>query len=553
MRNFAAGGSLLVFTLLGFFFFPGHTYLQSDTQIYIPMLEHLRDPGVLARDPIATRPHVSFTVYDEVALTLRRWTGAEFQGVLLSQQLLFRFLGLLGVYLIGTALRLPPHMAIFVAGVFSLGATIAGPTVLTIEYEPVPRGFAVPLLLLAVGLAAHGRDLLGGSAAAVAFLYHAPTIAPFWAVYFLLALWPSQPETMQRRIRGLMPLAAAVLLMLALSRMQIGASGTQTFFGVIPPAQEHVQRMRASYNWVSLWAGVWWPHYALLFALAAAAFLRLKDDIPFDLKWFLAGLPLIGVLSVPVSYVLLEKLKWAMIPQFQPARALLFVTAFAVIGAAAAAAKAAGTRRFAESLLWLLVAFAVPLHTRISEILVPDFALAPIRSKVLTLWLLAAAATLGLMAASMRRRWSLAPLALATLLPFWLIPNLTAMADYPPPPSPELDQLSAWARSSVPRDAMFLFPDARRELYPGVFRAKALRAVYTDWKAGGEVNYQSGFAEEWWSRWQATMLPGFDTAHLEKYSGAGIDYIVLKQEHKLKDRPAEFENARFAVYKLNVR
>ena len=60
MRNFAAGGSLLVFTLLGFFLFPGHTYLQSDTQIYIPMLEHLRDPGVLARDPIATRPACVF-------------------------------------------------------------------------------------------------------------------------------------------------------------------------------------------------------------------------------------------------------------------------------------------------------------------------------------------------------------------------------------------------------------------------------------------------------------------------------------------------------------
>ena len=33
---------------------------------------------------------------------------------------------------------------------------------LTFEYEPMPRGFAVPLLMLAVGLTAHGRYFWGG-------------------------------------------------------------------------------------------------------------------------------------------------------------------------------------------------------------------------------------------------------------------------------------------------------------------------------------------------------------------------------------------------------
>ena len=34
---------IAAFTWLGFRVFPGHTYLQSDTQIYLPMLERLED------------------------------------------------------------------------------------------------------------------------------------------------------------------------------------------------------------------------------------------------------------------------------------------------------------------------------------------------------------------------------------------------------------------------------------------------------------------------------------------------------------------------------
>jgi hypothetical protein len=80
---------IALFTWLGFRSFPGHTYLQSDTQIYLPMLERLESPGFLSRDPVATRPHVSYTIYDEVALSLRHVTHWGFEEVLVSQQLLF--------------------------------------------------------------------------------------------------------------------------------------------------------------------------------------------------------------------------------------------------------------------------------------------------------------------------------------------------------------------------------------------------------------------------------------------------------------------------------
>ena len=57
---------------------------------------------------------------------------------------------------------------------------------LIFEFEPTPRAFAVPLLVLATGLAAHRRYLGAGIAGAAAFLIHPPTVYPFWAVYAVL-------------------------------------------------------------------------------------------------------------------------------------------------------------------------------------------------------------------------------------------------------------------------------------------------------------------------------------------------------------------------------
>src|SRR3954447_8535930 len=94
--------AILTVTLLSFFVFPGHTILQSDTQIYIPILEHLADPAVLKNDIMAVRPHVAFTLYDEIALFLRRVTGLSFEHVLSGQQVLYRAVAVLGLYLFAT-------------------------------------------------------------------------------------------------------------------------------------------------------------------------------------------------------------------------------------------------------------------------------------------------------------------------------------------------------------------------------------------------------------------------------------------------------------------
>src|SRR5258708_5335172 len=128
--------SIVVITLLGYFLFPGHTYLQSDTQIYVPMMERMRDPGLFTRDIAVTRPHLAYTAYDEITSGLARGTGLDLEKVLTIEQLVFRTLGVVGLILIALRLGLRPVEAWFVAAVVSLGATMGGPAVLTIEYEP---------------------------------------------------------------------------------------------------------------------------------------------------------------------------------------------------------------------------------------------------------------------------------------------------------------------------------------------------------------------------------------------------------------------------------
>jgi hypothetical protein len=152
-------------------------------------------------------------------------------------------------------------------------------------------------------------------------------------------------------------------------------------------------------------------------------------------------------------------------------------------------------------------------------------------------WVLVAV-TLGV-AAALADRWAMA----VAVAGFFMLPWAGAV-NYPQVRTPELEQVSQWARANTPRDAVFLFTDARRGLDPGVFRTEALRAVYVDWKGGGQVNYLSGFAEQWWFRWQQVFDRPIDLA---RYEALGVRYVVLRKEHRVPGLVV-YENGRYVVY-----
>ncbi len=526
----AIGAAILALTFLSYFEFPGHTYLGSDTQIYVPMMEHIWDPSSLARDLAATKPHLSYTLYDEIAIALRWLTHTSFRAVLTGQQLLFRALQILGVYLLAASFPLARGKALLVTVLFSLGATIAGPAVLTFEYEPVPRAFAVGLVFLAVGLAAQNRLMLADIAAALAFLYHPPTVWVFWMLYLWLTL-------RHRDYRDLWPLVAGIVLLFVSSRFQPGVAEQQSFFTRVSPEIEKLQRMRASYNWVSTWSAQLLWQYVFFWIVSIAAFWRIK---PKAARLFLIGMPAIGLLSIPLSYLLLDQLKWGLIPQFQPARAVLFVTAFAVILGAAAAIRAAENKRWLESAVWFAIVLAIPSST-------PLFSISPQK----LLLVLALAVMLCCAMWLQRFKWGPAALACAAIAPIFVLPNLANVRNYPRLDLGALEDLAQFARTKTPKDAMFLFGDAGTGPYPSIFRAEGKRAVYVDWKSGGQMNFSESLGLEWWQRWQATNALHFDPSEVSRLPGLGIDYLVLSRNLRLQDRQPVYENSQYVVYKIN--
>ena len=544
-------GAIAVLVLLGWLYFPGHTFLHSDTQIYLPILERLRDPALYPEDPVALRPHVSYTIYDEVALLGRRITGAEFQLVLVAQQLLFRACGLLGVFLIGRALGLSAMLSLLVASVYGLGATIGGPSVLILEYEPVPRGFAGPLLILCIGLAAHSKWLWAGAACGVAMLYHPPTTLPWLAVLSLLAFRGWRDADRHARFGALALVVLSAALVFVLSRVQAGASESQDFFSRIDPELEKLQRLRGSYNWVSMWSAQWIRHHEFLGLVCLAAWLRLRAAAPEPLRWTMIAMPVFGLATMPISYLLLEHWKWSLMPQLQPMRAVLFVAVFASIGSAAAGVKAAHAGRRWEALAWWLVAFAIPAQADVLQLLLPDLRDSVMRLRWLVVAALAAFATAATHWETARPRMAAAFCAAAMLLPFWAMPGPARVRNYANLDEPELIELGGWARANTSKDAVFLFPQHGRDLQPGLFRVHALRGLYVDWKAGGQANLLKEFAMDWWQRWQRAMELKFDPAKLEPYRALGIDYLVLKTGTKVEGRPAAYENGRYVVYQLD--
>jgi hypothetical protein len=525
MKPLGTAAASVALALLTFFQFPGHTWLQQDSQIYVPILEHLRDPGVLRNDILVQHPHVAFTLYDEAALALNTVSGAGFREVLAAQQIATRALGIWGLLLMAESLGLAFAPALMVAAICSLGALIPGPAVLTFEYEPTPRAFAVPLLICAIGLAVHHRHLAAGSAAAGAFLYHPPTALPFWGVYLVFALWPGPQR--RARLAAFIPLSVAVVLLGAAAHAQSASGEAQRIFARLDGAQEFLQRMRTAYVWISAWPVATIAHHLLILAILAAAFVRIRQAVGLPLRVLLLGMAALGVLTMPLSWLLLEQFRWGLVPQVQPMRALLFLTVGMQFLTAAAGARAIAARRPAEAVAWLWCAYLLPLQ----PLLTGPF----VWNRVgLALGLAALTALAGV-------RW--APV--AAMAAFFAIPVLGGVVNYPRLHSADLAQLSAWARANTGRDAVFVFPGAKRSLAPGIFRTEALRAVYVDWKGGGQVNYLKDLGQQWWSRWQQTR--DFYPADLPRYAACRIGYVVLASP---LPREPQFQNSSYVVYQL---
>ena len=266
------------------------------------------------------------------------------------------------------------------------------------------------------------------------------------------------------------------------------------------------------------------------------------------LRFFLIGLPVAGLLSIGASYLLLDVWKWALMAKYQPARAALFVTMIAVIVTAAACLRAGAARRIPEALAWGIVAFAIPTEHRLYNLLLPDLSNPLIRRRLVVVLVLSALATAAAVLSRRQAKAGWALWGLAVIVPFLLIPGFGKVVTERNMHHPELAQLSAWARTGTGINDVFLFPDVGKGRQPGIFRATARRAIYVDWKSGGQVNMVEKFATDWWERYSTTMLRPFTPSDLPRYGRLGIQYAVVQPNNRIAGRKPVYENARYLVY-----
>lgn len=534
--------ALAVATALGFLYFPGHHYLQQDTQIWAPVLTHAQDPSYFKHELIVTGAHIRLTIYDEVTLGLMKLTGASLETVLTAQQLTFRFLALWGVWLLARAVGLSYLASVLAAVVCGMGATIIGPAVLTVEYEPVPRGFAFGLALLAIGLMAQNWYLMSGLALGLAFAYHAPAVWPVLLVSGLV-VWRLKKSAQGAHWRALAGFAVFVAV-LGVCALMSETGPMNPLFARLTENHVALQQKRATYNWITLWASPkqWLGQYAALALAGILAWWRLGKALPATVRPCLALLPAVGLLSVPLSYVLLEQARLALIPQVQVMRALIYTLMVAVILITLAGLRAASQGRWWEAPWWLAPALFVPM--------------APVwEGKSWAVYGVAAGLAIAVtLAVSLEKRqpraaWAVTALALAGC--FFAPTGLAKVRNYTTLGDAQLTGLVDWAKSQTGRDDVFLFRDNGQRNEPGMFRARARRAVYVDWKGGGQVNYYEFYANEWWQRWERFMKPPFEPGEVRALREVGVRYLVFRKAPAGWDRQPVFENEGYRVYRLD--
>jgi len=135
------------------FQFPGHTWLQQDTQIYAPALEHQRDPTVLRTTFWRSSRSSSTLLYDEAALALRGLTGLGFREVLAFEQLLARALRHLGPVPDGRTWGLPWARRSWLPPSVRWARPLPAPRFYRSSTSRRRAPSPLPLLICAVGLA----------------------------------------------------------------------------------------------------------------------------------------------------------------------------------------------------------------------------------------------------------------------------------------------------------------------------------------------------------------------------------------------------------------
>ena len=492
MRRALVVLGLLACAYFEFAVYPGHTYLAGESQVFAPMLERLRFPGLLSRDLAATHPILRYTVYDEVTLLLERFAHLDLARALALQQFAARLSSLVGIFLLASSAALPPAAAFVIAVITGIGVALPGVGVFTSDREPLPYAIALGLAMLSVGLAAKGKVLLSGVAAGVALLYSPAVALPVW-LYLLIP--PLFARPLRRALRpGFTIFAVFALLLANLAQLQPGVPGSDALFSRASPAWLHLVGARTPKALVGTWAShEIWLYFAIATAGLCAAY-RLWPRLNRVTRRLLCASIAAGLFSIPFTWIFQRISPLVFWMRFEPARALLLAVLVCFVLCGMAAAVAFERRLWREMALWS-TAFGALLLT-----------------------------------------------------PFLMRPPASHDRSGAAFSQSSISRLSGWALHNTWGGSMFLFAGVGRHSDAGRFRALSLRPVYVDWQSGELTRYFADFAVEWSTRWQQVSAAADTPAQIRHLLAEPIDYYVTAQDEKLTGVTPVYSDRELAVY-----
>ena len=483
---------LLVVTWFEFEVYPGHSYLQSETQLLVPMLERLDTPGFLSRDLVATNPTFSYTIYDEMTQSLHAGAKLTLEQALRDQQVLFRFAAVLGVFLIARALKVMPAAALLLSGSVNAITYLAAPNAFVTNPEATPVAFAVPLVLLAAGLLVNRGPLLAGLAGGLALLYDPVTAAAFWAPVIAASLFD---RALRKSLRSIWPSLAVFGLILAnLVQLQAGLGAGQELTGRLSEAGVQLTKLRTPSVWVSQWKWQADGSYLLLLILGGFALSRVWTRTDGITRWMTVGLAFSGYMSTAIAFVLMSA-HLQVATEMTPAKNLSFSVVITLLLCGTASWHAAQKQRWVHSLPWMALLIAGILNAQLIDLL---------SGKV--------------------------------------------VAKGPEQPNQQVRALAQWAAERTWGSSLFQFPDAGKRNEPGMFRSLSRRALWADWGSGAIADYSDQAGQEWWTRWQNGMTRAYSPEELEKMLRLPVDYYVLEKSNALEGVKSVFANSEYVVY-----
>jgi hypothetical protein len=493
----------ILLTLLGLFvigwfeftIYPGHTYLASTSQLYVSILQKLSAPGYLTRDMVATHPNVTYTAYDEVTLALAQLGRCDFEVALAVQHLFCRMAGTLGILFIARSTGLSNWKSLVASAMVGLGTYLNDLNLHVMDTEAVPEALALGLVLAAIGFLARVRPLLAGFFGGMALIYSPIIAAPFW-ITMLVAF--TSDKRARRLGRPMLPILLIFVLLLAnLAQLQPAIGSGFSLRDVLPVLTTHIEKVRIPELWVSLWDRTFIHLFIGLLVIGIAATTRIWPELNGAMRWCFTFIPLCGVLSIPVSFLLLDELHLAAVPRVEPLEMLVVAAAIIWIACVIAGLRSIRGPRKLETIAWLAVSIF--------------FAIAGAKN--------------------------------------WHRTGLDT----------DTRQLADWAENRTWGSSVFLFPDAGRSSKPGAFRAQSRRGLWVDWGSGLILKSYPQLAPEWWMRWKrcAANLPTSDDLAYDLTQP--VDYYVLRRSHVfqassssgVKPIPAVYVNNSYVVYDAN--